>query len=76
MKPDKLFEEPQWHIKFSISRGLCHFAKVDLCSIMLNDSHDIYYQVKNKMPAAVQITAEQLLREAKERELELSQPVS
>ena len=33
-------------------------------------------QVKNKMPAAVQITAEQLLREAKERELELQQPVS
>ena len=28
------------------------------------------------MPAAVQITAEQLLREAKERELELQQPVS
>lgn len=33
-------------------------------------------QVKNKMPAAVQITAEQLLREAKERELELVPPVS
>ena len=32
-------------------------------------------QVKNKMPAPVQITAEQLLREAKERELELVQPV-
>ncbi|ELT94667.1 hypothetical protein CAPTEDRAFT_207252 [Capitella teleta] len=29
--------------------------------------------VKNKMPASVQITAEQLLREAKERELELVQ---
>ncbi|KAA3675545.1 crooked neck [Paragonimus westermani] len=29
-------------------------------------------QVKNKMPAAVQITAEQLLREAKERELEVT----
>lgn len=28
------------------------------------------------MPAAVQITAEQLLREAKERELELVPPVS
>ena len=28
------------------------------------------------MPAPVQITAEQLLREAKERELELVQPVS
>ena len=28
------------------------------------------------MPADVQITAEQLLREAKERELELQQPVS
>ncbi len=28
------------------------------------------------MPAPVQITAEQLLREAKERELELAQPVS
>ena len=33
-------------------------------------------QVKNKMPAPVQITAEQLLREAKERELELVPPVS
>ena len=32
-------------------------------------------QVKNKMPAARQITAEQLIREAKERELELAQPV-
>uniref|UniRef100_A0A3Q0KPC3 Putative pre-mRNA-splicing factor CLF1 n=1 Tax=Schistosoma mansoni TaxID=6183 RepID=A0A3Q0KPC3_SCHMA len=29
-------------------------------------------RVKNKMPAAVQITAEQLLREAKERELEVT----
>lgn len=33
-------------------------------------------KVKNKMPASVQITAEQLLREAKERELELVAPVS
>lgn len=31
-------------------------------------------QVKNKAPAEVQITAEQLLREAKERELELLPP--
>ncbi|ESO00030.1 hypothetical protein HELRODRAFT_185792 [Helobdella robusta] len=31
-------------------------------------------KVKNKQPAPVQITAEQLLREAKERELELVQP--
>ncbi|KAL3874234.1 hypothetical protein ACJMK2_037277 [Sinanodonta woodiana] len=31
-------------------------------------------KVKNKMPAPVQITAEQLLREAKERELELLPP--
>lgn len=31
-------------------------------------------KVKNKMPASVQITAEQLLREAKERELELVPP--
>ena len=37
---------------------------------------DDFFQVKNKMPAPVQITAEQLLREAKERELELVQPVS
>ncbi|TGZ65990.1 hypothetical protein CRM22_005583 [Opisthorchis felineus] len=29
-------------------------------------------RVKNKMPAAIQITAEQLLREAKERELEVT----
>ncbi|OAF68272.1 Pre-mRNA-splicing factor CLF1 [Intoshia linei] len=31
-------------------------------------------KVKNKAPAAIQITAEQLIREAKERELELVQP--
>lgn len=31
------------------------------------------WQVKDKTPAPVQITAEQLLREAKERELELVQ---
>ena len=31
-------------------------------------------KVKNKAPAPVQITAEQLLREAKERELELAPP--
>lgn len=34
----------------------------------------IALQVKNKAPAEVQITAEQLLREAKERELELLPP--
>ena len=33
------------------------------------------FQVKNKAPAPVQITAEQLLREAKERQLELVPPV-
>ena len=33
-------------------------------------------KVKNKAPAPVQITAEQLLREAKERQLELVPPVS
>ena len=32
--------------------------------------------MKNKAPAAVQITAEQLLREAKERQLEVVPPVS
>ena len=32
------------------------------------------WKVKNKAPAPVQITAEQLLREAKERELELAPP--
>ena len=32
-------------------------------------------QVKNKMPAPMQMTAEQLIREAKERELELLEPV-
>lgn len=32
------------------------------------------FKVKNKAPAEVQITAEQLLREAKERELELLPP--
>lgn len=36
----------------------------------------LYFQVKNKAPAPVQITAEQLLREAKERQLELVPPVS
>lgn len=35
---------------------------------------DKLFQVKNKAPAEVQITAEQLLREAKERELELLPP--
>lgn len=34
----------------------------------------LVFQVKNKAPAEVQITAEQLLREAKERELELLPP--
>lgn len=33
-------------------------------------------QVKNKAPAEIQITAEQLLREAKERDLEIVPPVS
>lgn len=33
-------------------------------------------QVKNKTPAEIQITAEQLLREAKERDLEILPPVS
>lgn len=32
-------------------------------------------QVKNKTPAEIQITAEQLLREAKERDLEIVPPV-
>ena len=32
--------------------------------------------MKNKAPASVQITAEQLLREAKERQLEVVPPVS
>jgi crooked neck len=32
--------------------------------------------VKNKTPAEIQITAEQLLREAKERDLEIVPPVS
>lgn len=36
----------------------------------------IFFQVKNKAPAPVQITAEQLLREAKERQLELVPAVS
>jgi len=34
------------------------------------------FQVKNKAPAEIQITAEQLLREAKERDLEIVPPVS
>ena len=36
----------------------------------------VCYQVKNKLPADVQITAEWLLREAKERLLEAVKPVS
>ncbi|NXU26401.1 CRNL1 protein, partial [Thalassarche chlororhynchos] len=38
------------------------------------ESSPLTLQVKNKAPAEVQITAEQLLREAKERELELLPP--
>lgn len=38
------------------------------------EHNDNLFQVKNKAPAEVQITAEQLLREAKERELELLPP--
>lgn len=34
------------------------------------------FQVKNKAPADIQITAEQLLREAKERDLEILPPVN
>jgi hypothetical protein len=34
-----------------------------------------FIPVKNKTPAAIQITAEQLLREAKERQLEYVAPV-
>lgn len=42
---------------------------------MVNNTAVVFlYQVKNKAPAEVQITAEQLLREAKERELELLPP--
>lgn len=44
-----------------------------LCYFHLELS-DKLFQVKNKAPAEVQITAEQLLREAKERELELLPP--
>ena len=56
------------------------FKIISLCVNILLDlglyHFQFSFQVKNKMPAAVQITAEQLLREAKERELELQQPVS
>lgn len=34
----------------------------------------LIFQVKNKAPAEIQITAEQLLREAKERDLEILPP--
>jgi hypothetical protein len=44
-------------------------------SILLTN-HNLYFQVKNKAPAEIQITAEQLLREAKERDLEILPPVS
>lgn len=33
-------------------------------------------KVKNKAPAEIQITAEQLIREAKERDLEILPPVN
>ena len=39
-------------------------------------SQRFHEQVKNKTPAEIQITAEQLLREAKERDLESVPPVS
>ena len=45
----------------------------------ISQSSNIFYfilKVKNKAPAPVQITAEQLLREAKERQLEIVPPVS
>ena len=38
--------------------------------------YNFLFKVKNKAPAPVQITAEQLLREAKERQLEIVPPVS
>ena len=61
--------------------GCCNFLIASLfliivvycCGIVTIQTYIL--QVKNKMPAPVQITAEQLLREAKERELELVQPV-
>lgn len=51
-------------------------GKVVLLAVMVNRHCAVpfLYQVKNKAPAEVQITAEQLLREAKERELELLPP--
>ncbi|KAJ8887993.1 hypothetical protein PR048_007478 [Dryococelus australis] len=39
------------------------------------DSNRGHGQVKNKAPAEIQITAEQLLREAKERDLEILPPL-
>lgn len=41
-----------------------------------NNDFILVFQVKNKAPAEIQITAEQLLREAKERDLEIVPPVS
>ena len=50
---------------------LCHRTIVNTAACLPHPP-----QVKNKAPAEVQITAEQLLREAKERELEIVARVS
>lgn len=52
--------------KVSFNIKIAHISFITL--------HVFTFQVKNKAPAEVQITAEQLLREAKERDLEILPP--
>lgn len=47
---------------------------INIFIIISNNSSILRSQVKNKAPAEIQITAEQLLREAKERDLEILPP--
>lgn len=47
---------------------------IQLNCIILTIKLTYTIQVKNKAPAEIQITAEQLLREAKERDLEIQPP--
>lgn len=55
-----------------VEKDLTEFRFGETSSRYHNDRS--IYQVKNKTAADVQITAEQLLREAKERELEIVPP--
>lgn len=72
-------QEPPSHFSVDASRGkpLDQTHSDGIFSFALrreSKPNALALQVKNKAPAEVQITAEQLLREAKERELELLPP--